>query len=313
MSALLRVSLRQLEYFVAVVELQTMGAAAVRWQVSPSAISLAIGELERALQVQLFLRQKAKPLQLTAAGRQVLADARPLLARAEELQANARGLGQALSGDLTVGCFPTLSPYVMPTALDVVAAAHPDVQIRFVEGSIAQLQAWLYDGTCEVAVMYDIGLEPNLDCTELYRVRPHVELPADHPLAARRRIRLEQLADEPMIMLDMPPGQEYFRSLFTDRGLTPRVVRSSISVDGVRGLVASGRGFTVLLQRPVFPFTYAGHEIAVREIADRLEPVAVQVAAVSWARATRRALAFRELCRANLREPARRTGIADPR
>jgi DNA-binding transcriptional LysR family regulator len=310
-STLLRVSLRQLEYFVAAVELQTMGAAAARWQVSPSAISLAISELERALQVQLFLRQKAKPLRLTAAGRQVLADARPLLAAAEELQINARGLGQTLSGELTVGCFPTLSPYVMPTALDVVAAVHPGVQIRFVEGSIAQLHAWLHDGTCELAVMYDIGLDPNLERTDLYRVRPHVELPPTHPLAARRRIRLAQLAREPMILLDMPPAQEYFRSLFADRGFTPRVAGSAVSVDGVRALVASGRGYTVLLQRPVFPITYAGHEIAVREIADRLEPVAVQVAAVSWARATRRALAFRELCRAHLRESARRTGIAD--
>src|SRR5260221_636384 len=113
MSTLLRVSLRQLEYFVAVVELQTMGAAAARWQ-----------------------------------------------------------------------------------------------------GSIAQLQAWLHDGTCELAVMYDIGLEPNLECTELYRVRPHAELPADHPLVARPRIRMAQLAREPMIMLDMPPSREYFISLF---------------------------------------------------------------------------------------------------
>jgi DNA-binding transcriptional LysR family regulator len=311
MPSLLAVSLRQLEYFVAVVEHQTMAAAAARCRVSPSAISLAISDLERALQVQLFLRQKAKPLQLTAAGRQVLSDARPLLARAEELQANARGLGQALSGELTVGCFPTLSPYVMPTALDAVAAAHPGVRIRFVEGSVAQLQAWLHDGTCELAVLYGMGVDPRLECTELYRVRPHVELPTDHPLVARRRIRLAQLAHEPMIMLDMPPSQEYFRDLFIARGITPNVVGGAISVEGVRALVASGRGFTVLLQRPVFPITPAGHELAVREIADRVEAVTVAVYSVSWARATRRATAFRDLCRTNLREPARRTGIAD--
>jgi DNA-binding transcriptional LysR family regulator len=311
MSTPLAVSLRQLEYFVAVVELGTMGAAAIRCRVSPSAISLAIGQLERALQVQLFLRRAAKPLQLTAAGRQVLTDARPLLAHAEELQANARGLGQALSGELTVGCFPTLSPYVMPTALDAVAAAHPGVSIRFVEGSVAQLHAWLHDGTCELAVLHDIGVDPSLECTELYRVRPHVELPTDHPLAARRRIRLAQLAPEPMIMLDMPPAQEYFRGLFAAQGIAPHVVGSAISVEGVRALVASGRGYTVLLQRPVIPITYAGHELAVREIADRVEPVTVGVFAASWARATRRALAFRDLCRTNMREPARRTGIAD--
>lgn len=312
MSALpLRMSLRQLEYFVAVVTHETMAAAAAECQVSQSAISLAVADLERALDVPLFLRQKAKRLQLTAAGRQVLVDARRLLDQAEELQSTARGLGQELSGQLVVGCFPTLSPFVMPTVLDALAAAHPGVEVHFVEGSVAQLHAWLHDGTCEVAVMYGVGVDPAMETTDLYPVRPHVELAVDHPLARRRRVALAQLADEPMILLDMPPAEQLFLGVLAEAGVTPRIARRVVTVEGVRALVASGRGYTVLLQRPVVATGPAGAEVAVCEIAESVAPVAVQLVRVAAPRSTRRAQAFIEVARQHLREPARRTGIHD--
>lgn len=309
MSVPLRLSFRQLEYFVAVVSHETMAAAALECQVSQSAISLAIADLERTLQVALFLRRKAKPLQLTAAGHQVLADARRLLVQAEELQSNARGLGQELSGTLVVGCFPSLSPFVMPTALEALSRAHPGIDLRFIEGSIAQLQAWLHDGSCELAVMYDVGLEPTLAGTTLYQVRPHVELARDHPMATRRRVRLALLAHEPMIMLDMPPSEELFRAILAQAGVIPKVSRRVVSVEGVRALVASGRGYTVLLQRPAVAVGAVGTEVAVREIAEAVDPVGVRIVRAASARPTRRAEAFIEVCRSELIEPTQRTGI----
>jgi DNA-binding transcriptional LysR family regulator len=67
-----RFTLRQLEYFVTVADEGTMAGAANRHQISQSAISLAISDLERALAVQLFIRRKARGVTLSAAARQVL-------------------------------------------------------------------------------------------------------------------------------------------------------------------------------------------------------------------------------------------------
>jgi len=310
MSALLRVTLRQLEYFVAVASAGTMGVAAAECSVSQSAISLAVSDLEKSLGVPLFLRQKAKRLQLTTAGRQVLADARSLLAQAEELQSTARSLGQDASGQLVVGCFPSLSPYVMPTVLDALAAEHPGLDVHFVEGGVSQLHDWLRDGTCEVAVMYGgMGADPSLETTDLYLVRPHVELATDHPLAARRRVRLAKLADEPMILLDVPPSEQLFRGILAEAGVTPRIARRVVSVDGVRALVATGRGYTVLLQRPIVATAPIGLEVAVREIVEPITPVPVQLVRAAATRATRRAQAFMDVCRRHLRESPRRTGL----
>lgn len=310
MSALLRVTLRQLEYFVAVASNGTMGAAATACQVSQSAISLAVGDLEKALGVPLFLRQKAKRLQLTSAGRQVLADARRLLAQAEELQSTARGLGQDATGQLVVGCFPSLSSYVMPTVLDALAREHPGMEVQFAEGSVAQLHAWLHDGTCEVAVMYGMGADPALETTDLYLVRPHVELAVDHPLAAKRRVRLAKLAAaEPMIMLDMPPSEQLFTRVLAEVGVTPTIGRRVVTVDGVRALVATGRGYTVLLQRPIVAAAPIGLEVAICEIVEPVTAVPVQVVRAAATRSTRRAQAFVDVCRQHLHESPRRTGM----
>jgi DNA-binding transcriptional LysR family regulator len=309
MSALLRLSLRQLEYFVAVGTLGTMGAAAAECQVSQSAISLAVSDLEKALDVQLFLRQKAKRLQLTAAGRQVLADGRRLLAQAEELQSTARSLGRDATGQLVVGCFPSLSSYVMPTVLDALATEHPGMDVQFVEGSVTELHGWLRDGTCEVAVMYGLGSDPGLETTDLYLVRPHVELATDHPLAAKGKVRLAKLAEEPMILLDVPPSEELFRGVLAEVGVVPRIARRVVSVDGVRALVATGRGYTILLQRPIIAAAPIGLEIAVCEIVEPVSPVPVQLVRAAATRPTRRAEAFSDVCSRYLHESTRRTGI----
>ncbi|HXO55896.1 MAG TPA: LysR family transcriptional regulator, partial [Mycobacterium sp.] len=137
----LRVSLRQLEYFVAVAEQGTMAAAGEHCRISQSAISLAVSQLERVLGVQLFLRQRSKGLTLTNAGRLVLTDARRLLQQTDELQDRARSLGQELSGRLVTGCYATLTPYLLPIIFQAFRKAEPGIEIEFVEGSVAELQA----------------------------------------------------------------------------------------------------------------------------------------------------------------------------
>src|SRR4051812_21590724 len=127
-------NLRQLECFVTAADAGTMTAAAGRLYVSQSAISLAVGQLERSLGSQLFIREKARGLQLTAAGRRLLPEARSLLAHAEEVRSTAEEAGGGLRGSLTVGCFRTAAPFVLPELLETFAIEQPDVELDFVEG-----------------------------------------------------------------------------------------------------------------------------------------------------------------------------------
>ena len=292
-----RFTFRQLEYFVTVAEEGTMVGAAERHHISQSAISLAVTELERVLGVQLFMRRKARGIELTGAAREMLPEARRLLQHAAEVQSAARSVGQTIAGDLVLGCFPTLTPFLLPEILRRFPEAHPSVTVRLFEGTVAEMTTRLLDGTCETALMYDLGIGSEIATTVLYQVRPYVLLAADHRLATEGPIALAELRGEPMVMLDMPPSATMFRDVLATGGVEPNVRYSSASFESVRSLVASGAGYSLLLQRPSPTSTYAGPPLVHREIAEDVRLVDVVLARASNARPTRRALAFADFCR----------------
>ena len=290
-------TLRQLEYFISVADAGTMAAAAERHHVSQSAVSLAINELERALGVQLFMRRKARGTELTGTAREVLPEARRLLEHAAEVQSTARSVGLSVAGDLMLGCYPTLTPFLLPAILRRFPERHPSVTVRLLEASVSDMLARLLDGTCELALMYDLGITPEVSKLVLYRMRPYVLLAADHPLAKPGPMSLGELRDEPMVLLDMPPSAAMFLQVLVQAGVEPNVRFSSASFESVRSLVASGAGYSLLLQRPSPHTTYAGPPLVHREIVEDVRSTDVVLARAANARPTRRAQAFAEFCR----------------
>lgn len=293
-------SLRQLRFFVAAAEAGTIAGAAASEHISQSAVALAISELERTLGVQLFLRRQAKGLTITQAGLAVLADARPLLAHAEELVSSARNLGGQASGTLAAGCFTTLASFLMSGVLEGFAAEYPAVQLNFTEGSQVELQEKLLDGTCEIALLYDYDLQPGIHQETLYRTRPHVLLPNGHRLAGRTPVSLRELADEPMVMLDCPPSRQYFTELLDSLGIKPAIRHTTSSFETVRSLVARGLGYSLLIQWPASGVSHEGIPLAECPIQEDVEEVAVLLAWPARAALTRRAQAFSEFCRRTL-------------
>jgi DNA-binding transcriptional LysR family regulator len=243
-------TLRQLEYFVAVAETGSVTRAAARCHLSQSAMSAALAELERVLAVQLVMRQHARGIALTAAGSELLHEARRLLSQADDLQLNAAHLGGSVTGRLSVGCFNVLAPYVLPELLSASTAAYPELALDTTEERLDQLVAGLREGRTELAIGYDIDLDPGLETRSLFTVPPHVVLPAGHRLARRRRVRLEMLAEEPLILLDLPHSRDYFARLFSAAGVQPAVAYRTQSADMARALVARGGGYCVLNLRP---------------------------------------------------------------
>jgi DNA-binding transcriptional LysR family regulator len=290
-------NLRHLEFFVAAAQTGTMTRTAADLHVSQSAISQAIAELERQLGVQLLIRRRAKGLALTTAGRHLLAEARTLLARAEDLRAGARDLGQSLSGNLVIGCFQTIAPFIVPRLLEGFEAEHPAVEVDYLEGSLVELHNLLLDGHCEVALLYDLDVPPGINREVVYGTRPYILLPVGHPLAERPDIALAELGDHDMIMLDFPPSEHYFRGLLESAGVTPRVRHRSASFEMVRSLVARGRGFGMLIQRPATDSSYEGLPIMHRPIRDALPEMAVVLATPADVQLSRRAQAFVGYCR----------------
>jgi DNA-binding transcriptional LysR family regulator len=290
-------NLHQVECFVVAAQEGTLTAAAERLLLSQSAVSLAVAGLERSLGVQLFIRKRARGLALTAAGQAFLPEARDLLAHAEDVRASAESAASALTGRLTVGCFRTTAPFLLPVLLETFGREHPEVDLLFLEGTLHDIERALLDGRCEIAIMYDIDVNPALERESLYGRVPYVLVAPEHELAGKARVALEELADFEMIMLDVPPSREYFEGMFAHAGVSPSVRYATGSYELVRSLVARNLGFGLLISRPYGDTSYEGRPLEAIPLAGDVLPVDLCLAWPRGVRRTRRARAFAEHCR----------------
>ncbi|GAB3300503.1 LysR family transcriptional regulator [Parasphingorhabdus pacifica] len=291
-----RYSLRQLEYFVAIAEAGTLSGAAEALRVSQPGLSQALADLERALGVQLAVRRKAHGVTLTPSGLQVLQHARDLLRRAEDMESIAGG-GDTLAGTLLIGCYVTLAPTALPPLMQEFCDLHPGVTIDFSEGTQDVLQRRLRQGELDLAILYDMAVEPEMARTVINTIRPHVLLPADHRLADAAEVSLADLAHEPCVQFDAPPSWTNTYRIFEDAGVTPEVRYRPTTFELTRALVGRGMGYAVLVQRPENDRTYEGRPLVIKEIAEDVRDERILVAWPKSMRLHRRAQAFVDFCR----------------
>lgn len=268
---MLAVTLRQLEYFVAVVEAGTVASAAAGLHVTPSAISAGIDALEKTLGVQLFLRQRAKGSNLTAAGRALVGPARAAIAAGGEVEHAAAELKGELHGELTVGCFPPLSPWVLPELLDHFATHHPRVDVQIIESSSVDLQRMALRGEIDAALVYQQHLTTDEGSTiRLAPVRLRVVVSADHHLAHRESVHLHELAGEPAALVNVAPARDTVTRLIEAAGFTPNVRWSLSNLESLRALVGRGVAYSISMGKPPGDVSYEGKPLRYLRVADEL-------------------------------------------
>lgn len=289
------ITLRQLEYFAAVAEQGTVTAAAQRLYLSQSAVSNAITDLERLLDVKLFVRHP-RGLSLTREGRAVLSQARFLLRDAADLERNAAKLGDDPSGALNIGCYSTIAPLLLPRIVADFATKHPNVDVRFTEGSRSELLDDLSLGRHDVLVLYDYRFKDDLSeigqSTPLGSIPPYALLPPEHRLAGCGHVALAELVNDPLILFGLEPADQYFLSLFELDGLTPNVRYRTGNYEVLRGLVARGVGYSLLTQRTRQTTSYEGLAYSAAELKGDHEPLDVIAVTPDRHRHTRRVDAF---------------------
>jgi DNA-binding transcriptional LysR family regulator len=285
------VTLTQLRYFVKAATYSSMTKAADDLHIAQSAVSAAISQLEQQIGTQLFIRHRARGLALTSAGEDMLRDTRALLAHLDEVLDGASGHVDQVRGTVRLACFITLTPFVLPRLLSDLGARHPDLEVEVIETSADAMRTVLRNGTAELALTYDLALGQGLETERLGVADPYVALPPDHRLAHRKSIRLTELTDEPMVLLDLPDSRDYFESMLTDAGVKPLVRYRSANYETVRALVARGHGFSILNQLPAHGQTYDGGKVSAVPIRDDVPGLPVVLARQQNVRATARARA----------------------
>ncbi|SNQ51789.1 Transcriptional regulator, LysR family [Frankia canadensis] len=201
-SAGARVDLRLLDYFVAVAEELNFTRAARRLNVAQQSLSSAIARLETQVGFALFERS-SRAVGLTEAGTRWLPHARDLLAAADQCARVARDIAAGVAATLRIGLAATAAVEITPRLLNAYARRYPDVQLVTTHHGFEDPTGGLVNRTSDVAIVRPpfTGLGPGsgLELLVVATEARFVALEAAHPLASRRSVTFDEIADLPWI------------------------------------------------------------------------------------------------------------------
>jgi DNA-binding transcriptional LysR family regulator len=239
-----------LHAFVTVADHGSFTAAAASSGYTQSAVSRQITGLEELCGVPLFVRGP-RGVRPTAAGELLLPQARAVLERLTRAAETLEAVRRLEAGGLRVGAFATANAALLPRALAGFRAAHPGVSVTLSEATSERLLPLLESGEIDIAVLSDHKQPPPERLRGAAPVRLLEDpllaaLPAGHPLAARPRVALADLAGEPWIVGGTPEALDALNTLCAGAGFTPRTPLRVDEWVAKLGLVEAGLGVTLL-------------------------------------------------------------------
>lgn len=194
-------SLKQLTYAVAVADTLHFKQAAARCNVSQSALSTGLAELEQRLGVLLFERDNKKVL-LTSAGEQVIERARRVVLEASELESlGLGGSGAPLSAPLSLGMIPTIAPFLLPNLLNQLNQNYPKAQLNYQEHQSAELVDLVRRGELDLGILALPYPCEGLLSFEFFGEDFYWVAPKDHELAGLVEITSDELHNAELLLL----------------------------------------------------------------------------------------------------------------
>jgi len=298
-----KVTLRELEHFVALAECGSVTAAAGVVGLSQPALSASLKALEGSLGATLFIRHRGRGLGLLPEGEALLVEARELLARADDLEERMALSADGSAGRLVLGSLMTAAPIVLPSLVRRFRDQHPGMVVDIRTGVQAELLDDVSSGALHAALTYDIGLDSGLDFVRLADSLPHALVAADHPRAGDDSVGLVELVDEPFVMLDLSTSREYYTSLFLAAGVPMRPNMTVNDVSLVRSLVGNGFGWSVGNHVPAMDVAQDGSRVAYVPLATDVPPLGLGLARRAGDRGPAALDAFTEFARDSIRFP----------
>lgn len=303
-------STSRLQIFREVIGHGSFSAAADALSYSQSAVSQAIATLEGEVGAPLIERTRtgARP---TAAGAALAGHADGILAQIEAAESEVAAIAAGHGGRLRVASFPTAGATLMPRAIAAFRASHPGVELRLAEGEPEEIAPRLRAGEFDLALLFEFPgsgerLGTGMRRFDLLDDPLHLALPHDHPLAARSRLRLEDLAEDSWVQVSAasPCARHVVRSCHR-AGFDPRVSFESDDYQTVQGLVAAGVGVALI---PQLALSTVRPDVLVRPLDPRPPTRKVLAATPRGAAATPAVATMLDV----LREAGRRTGADEP-
>ena len=238
-------SLRDLEYAVAIARERHFGRAAEYCGVSQSALSEQVRKLESILGVQLFERTTRK-VEPTVRGEAILKQAEALLGDARRLLDDARRNAEPLNGELRLGVIATLGPYYMPSVIALGRQCFPRLALRLREATTDELLVALRHGELDaILVALPVPME-GLIAEALFFEPFRLACPSDHELARRQHVRVRDLKRGPLLLMEEGHCLRDQALALCDQRPLPNQSRYASSLEMLRHMIAAGEGISAI-------------------------------------------------------------------
>lgn len=295
-------SIRQLRYFAAAAELGRISQAAVQLNISQSAITTAIRDLEELLKQQLFDRQ-SHGVELTDAGRRFLSHTYTVLSAVDEAM-RMPSKEDRVEGVLSVAATYTVLGYFLPHHLQRFAQRYPRVEVKVHELHREAIEKCLVTDHYEMGVLLTSNVTNREIATEtFFGSERRLWVPSKHPLLDRAEVTLADVASQPYIMLTVDEAASTALKYWSKTPHRPRINLRTSSVEAVRSTVANGLGVTILSDMVYRPWSLEGRRIETINLKDPIPPMNVGLAWKASAKQTPAMSAFRDYFRQLYMEP----------
>jgi DNA-binding transcriptional LysR family regulator len=223
-------------------------------------VSLQLGALRRSFGIPLFERPGGR-FRLTAAGERLQRYAEETLEALRELQQDMSVLKGSLTGSLAVGLTYLAAGRLSPT---LFRTKFPGVTVQVHVDLPEPLFQRVLHGTLDVACYLRVRTPPELVVEPLGEEDFVAIASPQHRLAGRRRVSIEELSREPLVLSGVTVFRELVEAKLRAAGVTPRVVAEARNYDAVKELVEQNQGYSLHLKSLAAPEIAAGRFVALR-------------------------------------------------
>ena len=226
-----QIELRHLRYFLAVADTAHFTRAAARLHVTQPTLSHQIRQLEEQLDLQLFDRI-GRRVKLTAAGETLLPHARKVLRDLEQAESALGELHGLKRGSLRVGIVQTVNACVIPEIVARFSEQHSGIRVECGEMAVAEIESDLEAGKLDLGISFLPPTRKGLSGEELFTEQLVAVVATNHKLAARRKLRMREVAALPLALLSPKYcTRQLIDCAFAEAAVTPdlRVEMNSVA------------------------------------------------------------------------------------
>ena len=239
-------NIKDLESFRALAQTMHFRKAADLCGISQPSLSIQIKKLETELGVTLFERSQ-KQVTLSPEGQELLSRANAILLEVEEFKDCARQLSDPYQGKMTLGAFPTLSPYLFPQIFDELRSSYPEMKFYLVEEKTEVLIRQLCEGALDAAFIALPYENPLLSSDTIFQEDFYLAVSPENDISKKTKISLAELDNQSLLLLTEGHClREQALQICTNNNISEHYDSRASSLETLRQMVSANIGITLI-------------------------------------------------------------------